>query len=275
MALSTNQWSADDIVTVQLNRVNDTASFQMLHRNYSDQVATAIASGGWQSFEPPMPTIYYSHVSKVPGLVIDIGINTGFYALLACAASDMNTVLGFEPNPKVHAFLQQNLELSRLVNRIDVLPLALSNREGRANLYVPDASHGLVETASSLDAAWTSAYSEIIEVSVSTLDTVLSSAEWQGKRVSTIKIDVEGHELSVLEGAAATIGKSRPLIFVEILHRADYAALSRLIADHEYFDVPLRPGAVLSACTKVAFDQAAWNHAFVPAELLSSFLREK
>jgi len=243
----------------------------MLRSQPRDQIAEAIAATDWKYYERPMPEIYFSHVKKNPGLVIDIGINTGFYAFLATTASDNNRVLGFEPDPRVRSFLQENITLNQLTDRISVSPLALSDRQGHATLYLPDPGHGLVETSNSLDPAF-QAYSDTLEVTVSPLDDFLFDAPWQGKRVSTIKIDVEGHEREVLDGACRTIAEWRPMIFVEVLTRADHAALSQMIAGHRYVDVPLRPDGGLSAQSEVAFDPTAWNHAFVPAELLEDFL---
>jgi FkbM family methyltransferase len=244
----------------------------MLHQQLRDQIAAAIADRGWQSFEEPMPAVYFSHVKRVRGLVLDIGVNTGFYAFLATAAADLNRVLCFEPNPTVRSYLEQNIELNRLSDRVNVSPLALSNREGYGDLYVPDPSHGLVETASSLEAEFIAVHYAVMEVAVSTLDTVLRSAAWERQRVTTIKIDVEGHERDVLEGAASTISKWRPIIFIEILTRANHEALSRMIAAQGYLDIPLRPDG-LAARSMVAFDPAAWNHAFVPGDRVRDFLR--
>jgi hypothetical protein len=103
-----------------------------------DLVAATIADGGWEAFERPMPRCFFNYLAESPGLVIDGGVNTGYYAFLACAASDLNFVLGFEPDATVRKFLWQNIFLNQLTDRISVSPLALSNRIGLAELYVPD-----------------------------------------------------------------------------------------------------------------------------------------
>jgi len=260
---------ADDTVSVE---INGSGRFRMALHQRRDLVAAIIADGGWEAFESPMPMYYFAHLAESPGLVIDVGINTGFYAFVACLASSLNFVLGFEPDATVREFLWQNIGLNQLADRISVSPVALSNRIGVAQLYIPDPGHGLIESSSSLDGSFKVRHSGVVEVNVSTLDAVLSSQIWQDQPVSAIKIDVEGHELAILEGAASTIEKWRPLVFVEILDRADYGLLSALIARIDYWDVPLQEGN-LGAGREVAFYPTAWNHAFVPAELLRKFFQ--
>ena len=205
---------ADDTVSVE---INGSGRFRMALHQRRDLVAAIIADGGWEAFESPMPMYYFAHLAESPGLVIDVGINTGFYAFVACLASSLNFVLGFEPDATVREFLWQNIGLNQLADRISVSPVALSNRIGVAQLYIPDPGHGLIESSSSLDGSFKVRHSGVVEVNVSTLDAVLSSQIWQDQPVSAIKIDVEGHELAVLEGAASTIEKWRPLVFVEYL----------------------------------------------------------
>jgi FkbM family methyltransferase len=272
MTIETGDSTADDTVSVEIPGSKGARQFRMALHQRCDLVAATIADGGWEAFERPMPRCFFNYLAESPGLVIDGGINTGYYAFLACAASDLNFVLGFEPDATVRKFLWQNIFLNQLTDRISVSPLALSNRIGLAELYVPDPGHGLIESSSSLDASFKDRHSGVVRVGVSTLDAVLSSDLWQAKRVTAIKIDVEGHELSVLEGAAGTIAKWRPVVFVEILDRAHFSALSALIARFDYWDVPLQEGS-LTAGRAVAFHSSAWNHAFVPTELLRMLMR--
>ena len=112
-----------------------------------DLVARIASENGWEAFERPMPELFYTAAERNPDLIIDIGCNTGFYALLACAASSLNSVLAFEPDPNVRELLLSNIVLNKLGARIVVSPLALSNETAERDLYIPDQGHGLIESS--------------------------------------------------------------------------------------------------------------------------------
>jgi FkbM family methyltransferase len=261
--------ASDDIVTIDVPRPHGTRQLRMFRQDYKDQVATAI--GADARYESPLPEVFAAYVERTAGLVIDVGINTGFYALLACAVRNDSTVLGFEPYPNVEYYLQKNIQLNSFQDRIFVFPLAISNKVGKASLYVPLNGHGLLETSSSLERSFTSEHSEVIEVAVSTLDTIIGTSDWEKMGISALKIDVEGHELAVLQGASTTIAKWRPVIFIEILDRVDCHSLTSFITERGYVDFPLHKDSLV-ACDTIRFYPTAWNHALVPRERVKDFL---
>ena len=111
----------------------------------------------------------------------------------------------FEPNPDLVARLQ-----TVLPGNVTLHPVALSDQEGQANLWVPAGGMG-TEGRASLEAghrpesAWR-------EQSVATrrLD------GFELGDVGFIKIDVEGHELAVLHGASGLIDAQRPNVMIEV-----------------------------------------------------------
>ena len=236
-----------------------------------DQVVTA-ARYDWSAFERPLPAIFLACVPAHAGLVVDVGANTGFYALLAVAAAGRTRVVAFEPDPAVLPLLRENVALNREERRIAVCAAGVSDRSGTARLYVPTQEHGLVESSSSLEQAFKETHSRVHEVRVTTLDAHLAGWRHRLSRVSIIKIDVEGHEAAVLRGSAATVRRWRPIIFVEVLDRGEMASLTRFVAEHGYVDIPLRPQGPLEPAGSVAFHAEAWNHAFVPLEQEAAFL---
>src|SRR5580704_7380469 len=112
--------ASDDIVTIDVPRPHGTRQLRMFPQDYKDQVATAI--GADARYESPLPEVFAAYVERTAGLVIDVGINTGFYALLACAVRNDSTVLGFEPYPNVEYYLQKNIQLNSFQDRIFVFP---------------------------------------------------------------------------------------------------------------------------------------------------------
>ena len=238
-----------------------------------DQIVATAALFSWAAFERPLPALLHAWVARDPGLVVDVGANTGFYALLATCASPAARVLAFEPYPPVFEVLSRNIAGNACGRRIEAVPLALSRREGVATLYVPTQEHGLMETSSSLEASFKSVHSEARTIRTTTLDGFLAGHPRGRDRVTLIKVDVEGHDAAVLQGARRTIARSRPLLFLEVLPHADVATLSRFLAEQDYADVPLRPDAPPHPQARVEVHADAWNHALVPAEALADFLR--
>ena len=143
------------------------------------------------------------------GDFVDVGAHVGIYGTTACRALQAGgRALLFEPNPVARVQLERNLELNGVVVAT-VLPAAASDRPGTAVLHVPTSS----------DASWSSlqggGFAEGAPIDVETT-TVDREVERLGLVPSLIKIDVEGHELVVLAGAAGTLERHRPAVICEV-----------------------------------------------------------
>lgn len=262
----------DGLVTARLPEGANPATLRMLSCGGRDTTAQFLADGAWDEFEQPMPSHLFAWARSHPGLFIDGGANTGYYALLVACASEQNRVLAFEPDPVVRALLQSNVDANGLESRIAVHASALSDAEGRRPFYVPPQDHGMVETSGSLDPKFKSRFSEIADVEVVTVDSAVTQAGHDGQLVTMLKLDLAGHEAAALAGAERTVAAHRPIVFAEVLDRADVGALSRFVARHNYMDLPLATDGRLSPRVAVGFEHNAWNHAFVPAESLPAFM---
>jgi FkbM family methyltransferase len=130
-----------------------------------------------------------------PGdLFVDAGANAGVYSVLAAGYAGAG-VIAVEPDPEALSALRDNLCLNRLAAGVECVAAALGRREGRARMTSGlDATNRLLRTGESFAGAER-------EVVVTTLDRVLDA-----RRASLIKIDVEGAEADVLEGARGTLG---------------------------------------------------------------------
>ncbi len=262
----------NDFVEAELPRGSCNPFLQMQRHGGRDTTAGFLARGAWDEFERPMPGYFYAWARLHPGIVIDGGANTGFYSLLAANASAQNHVLAFEPDPLIRGLLQANIEANGLAARVAAHAAALSDRNGRGMLHIPTQDHGVIETSSSLESKFKSRFSEVLEVETLTIDEVAGTWDLHGLPVRLIKIDVAGHEGAALAGAEETVARHRPVVFAEVLDRADFGVLSQFIARHNYTDVPLRSQGALSGQGTVTFEGDAWNHALVPAETLPRFL---
>lgn len=136
---------------------------------------------------------------------VDIGANVGNHVVWAAKCLGAPRVISFEPTLGQHTLLCANVALNDLSDVVTVRKVALSSAKGKirisGSLTVSDNSGASRVTAEGLGE----------EVPMSTGDLELADVG-----PVFIKIDVEGHEIAVLEGLRHTIQKYRPLLFVEV-----------------------------------------------------------
>lgn len=142
---------------------------------------------------------------------VDVGANIGVYSIIM--AKYFGRQYAIEANPITFKLLEANLELSRVTNTT-LINIALSDRQGDATIYLPE--NGNLGWAT-LDAAHHDLQLRRIAVKSDTLDSVLATSNADVANVKLIKIDVEGHELSVLKGAVETIKAAKPALLCELL----------------------------------------------------------
>jgi FkbM family methyltransferase len=151
-----------------------------------------------------------------PGdIVLDIGASTGIYTFeLARLVGPSGHVHAIEPDPPSVARLEK---MRKARPNITVHPVGLSDRKGVATLHVPVVRGRRKPTLASLAVpAWRSGVDHMtVTVDLKPLDSVLPA---DGRSVSFVKIDVEGHEFAVLRGGTATL-RALPSMLVEIEQR--------------------------------------------------------
>jgi FkbM family methyltransferase len=164
--------------------------------------SSAMARGAFE----PEETAFISGSLASCDAFVDVGANIGFYACLA--AGRVARVVAVEPLRENLDYLYANVVTNGFSN-VEVFPLGVGARPALLPIYGGSTGASLVE-------GWAgtgSAYKTIIPVT--TLDTVLGS-RFQGARL-LIKVDVEGAELGVIEGAGDTLSmQPRPRWLVEV-----------------------------------------------------------
>jgi FkbM family methyltransferase len=145
-----------------------------------------------------------------PGMIIaDIGANAGFYALeMASAVGPKGRVLAFEPDPFNCGLLRARAARAPLGN-VDVEQLALGDAPGQATLYCSAYNRADNRIGHAHDEAHVEAYT----VAVNTLDGILDARGIA--HIDGIKIDVQGAEASVLNGARQTLARGVRWVWVE------------------------------------------------------------
>lgn len=149
---------------------------------------------------------------KPGGLFVDVGANIGNHALFAAGPCGAR-VLAFEPSPALADHCAATLAANGLSARLDLRRQGLGAAPGTAALR-PGPGHNAGRTRLEAGAG---------TVAVVRLDDVLAEAP------AVIKIDVEGMEPAVLEGARGVLARHRPAVYVETLDEAAFAAAEAIL----------------------------------------------
>lgn len=139
---------------------------------------------------------------------IDVGANVGVHSYFLARWS--SHVVAYEPNPELQGFLRRALG-----PRVSLSRVALSDREGGATLSVPLISGEAADPYGSLEPSRDQVGDDTRGYAVRTapLDAM------DHRCVGFIKIDVEGHEAAVIQGALETLDRERPALLIEVEHR--------------------------------------------------------
>jgi len=142
-----------------------------------------------------------------PGdVILDAGANVGYFSLL-CARwmRAKGVVHAFEPFPQTVRKFERNLELNPgLQPVVHLHRAALSNFIGTMGMCVPDQRNQGCNFLSSTGG---------LNVDVTTLDSFCENG--QLSRIDLIKIDVEGSEVALLQGAEQVLRRFRPVLMIE------------------------------------------------------------
>jgi FkbM family methyltransferase len=180
-----------------------------LQSDGNDYIASLLYWGGIDAFEGHTIKLLVDLLDYADTF-FDIGANTGLYSLIAASDNPRRLVYAFEPVPRVFDCLRRNVELNKLHN-IHINPCAITNYDGEIALYVPN---GAIPTdASTLKGFRESA--EIISVQAKAIDSFVIQNEIP--KVDLMKIDTEGTEHEVLEGAKNILIRDEPIIICEVL----------------------------------------------------------
>ncbi len=143
--------------------------------------------------------------------VLDIGANAGFHTFrFARLVGSEGKVIAFEPMANAFARLNRNMVLNSY-NNIILEKLAISN-ESKRNQVVDFRTSWLLDQPSFPQADNVAREKDVVDFI--TLDEYLR--EKQYNKVDLIKIDVDGYELKVIQGAIETLKLHKPFLLLEI-----------------------------------------------------------
>jgi len=145
------------------------------------------------------------------GVAMDIGANIGLSALVLGALLPAGRVVAVEPSPRTVQALRQTLALNRMAGRVAVEAVAVSAAAGEVRFHA-DAAHS-AGSKIVFDGTMDGPALPAVTVPVTTLDALVAAHALP--RLDLVKVDVEGFEGDVLDGAAAAIARFRPAFILE------------------------------------------------------------
>jgi FkbM family methyltransferase len=148
------------------------------------------------AYEPEFSRLWYAHALG-SRTVVDVGANVGMYTLLAARANPDARVVSFEPTPGVRARLLENIRLNGFSNVV-VEPIALGASSGTAVLHARGGDAADNEGMNFVTPG-------LGDLPLRTLDEY--AREHAVDTIDLMKLDVEGSERDVLEGARGLLSR--------------------------------------------------------------------
>ena len=165
-------------------------------------------------------------------IFLDIGANIGLYSLIVATRRLAGEVIAFEPDARSLGALRANLLINGIADIVEVRPVALSDHDGVVRF--------------ALDAGTSSCRSKVSDDGTATvpcakLDTLLAAS---GKSLF-FKIDIEGHEVSALDGMRRVLERNRCFLQIEsfaanapaldqVMRQLGYQRRKQIGHDHYY-----------------------------------------
>ena len=148
-------------------------------------------------------------------VTVDVGASWGLFSYhLAKKVGRTGTLFSYEPHPANRVVLEK---LAKARPNVHFRPAAVSDVAGSADMQVPVFGNRHVTAQSSIAHGFDGQHG--VRVEKVSVPTVRLDDEIGDRHIDFIKIDVEGHEISVLRGASAILRKDLPPMLIEIEQR--------------------------------------------------------
>ena len=159
----------------------------------------------WLGIKDPWDLHHLRQFVRPGDVILDVGANFGYYAAILATALDRQCrIHALEPNPANFDRLSRHLSWNGLLDIVRAHRLGVSDRPETVAMTQPAENSGHAAVVPN---------GEIKGVTLTTLDSFCESLAMD--RLDVVILDVEGYEERALMGAAQTLTRFKPLVFVE------------------------------------------------------------
>lgn len=202
--------------TINLKLDNETLSFD-IDLSASKHISDFLQGG--KLYEPDI-TLFLLRVLRQGDLFIDVGAHVGYFSMLgARLVGDNGAVISIEPEDNNMKCIRNHIALNNLSN-VTAIQKPASDKIEMRRFFINsdnDGGHALWDPGIFPGNERSKAKPQFQIMQTTTIDEVLRHANLSN-RLKIIKIDTEGAEKSVLEGAAVILDKYRPQFIICELH---------------------------------------------------------
>jgi FkbM family methyltransferase len=149
------------------------------------------------------------HLITYKGNALDVGCNLGLWTYGLSKQKKINKIISFEPNKEITKHIDEHNN-----DNIRTLHYGLSNKNSKKILNVPIYKKKILNGWASFEAEknFKKTFKKFIKIK----SKIIKLDHFDFKNVSFIKIDVEGHELKLLQGAKNFFLTNKPNCLIEI-----------------------------------------------------------
>lgn len=224
---------------------------------------------GPEKFE--FTSIFIKLIKKVD-IFFDVGTNIGYYSILGGKFNSNLKVIAFEPSEGAMKYACENVKINDLESIIKVEPIALSNTTERLDFY--NVTNPKFPTIYNLSGEHNlSASKDKINYTKTKADGIMLDQYFDEnglEGVDLIKIDTEGSEYLILEGAQKVLDTYRPIVICETLFNVIEDKLEAIFIDRDYaFYNHTDTGLTKVSSIQRETDNGVRNCFFVPKEKIT------
>jgi FkbM family methyltransferase len=157
---------------------------------------------------------FLSLATKSKATCLDIGANIGYVSTYLALRNDVDRIFSFEPNDETFEILKMNASYYLKINPNQML---ISQSSG-VGFHLPNT----INSAHSRTHSGQEGLSGSLNGNSVSMVSVDDFVEKNGLEIHVMKIDVEGHEIEVLEGARETVRSHAPLVLLELFGIRSY-----------------------------------------------------
>jgi len=199
------------------------------------------------NYEPKLIQMITRYIDKKRD-VIDVGANVGFYTIFLAKTVEKGRILAVEPTSNALKRLRRNIEMNDVGNKVEIFEGVASKIIGLTKINTIIGKEEYSSLGKMKHSSIDGEKSALVEVMSTTLDALV---EEKSLDPGFLKVDVEGAEHLVFQGAQRILSENRPVILSELSdallkeNGASAKEVIDMIKKHDYDVIdPITPASI-------------------------------